>query len=110
MSIQRLRTKGERWLCHPPETCETTSAVNAARFCCVDFHNDILKGVFSTHLISAVKYFCVGEAVWMRSQTLTHSLIKPPSARGVQSDLLSVMLGRNERMTTICRPAFFLLF
>lgn len=70
------------------------------------FQNAILKGVFSTDLISAVKYFCVGETVWMSSQTLTHSLIKPPFARGVQSDLLSVMLGRNERMTTICMRFF----
>lgn len=74
------------------------------------FQNDILKGVFSTDLISAVKYFCVGETVWMSSQTLTHSLIKPPIAGGVQSDLLSVMLGRNERMTTICVRFFPLLF
>lgn len=72
------------------------------------FQNDILK-VFSTDPVSAVKYFCVGETVWMCSQTLTHSLIKPLSAHGVQSDLLSVMLGRHERMTTICIPSFFWL-
>lgn len=69
------------------------------------FQNDILNGVFSTDPESAVKYFGVGETVWMCSQTSTHSLIKPPSAHAVQSDLLSVMFGRNERMTTICTPS-----
>lgn len=74
------------------------------------FQNDILKGVFSTDPESAVKYFGVGETVWMCSQTSTHSLIKPPSAHAVQSDLLSVMFGRNERMTTICNPPLFFFF
>lgn len=101
------RREGDGQIKHLCKTFEIDKLWRGDPLLLCRFQDDILKGVFSTDPVSAVKYFGVGETVWVCSQTSTHSLIKPPSAHAVQSDLLSVMLGRNERMTTICLPPFF---
>lgn len=63
------RSDREGQINHLPKTFEIDKLCRSDPLLLCRFQNDILKGVFSTDPVSAVKYFCVGETVWMCSQT-----------------------------------------